>query len=124
MNEYNHITSSSLLLSPHWNLLLSSLSRGPAPQTGQHLRHVRKLGLDVHLGLHLLHLLLGVWVLHHLGQDGDQQQRHHHHHQHRIEQHVSNLPLLPLLIVSELSKGLGLDGIRQLCHLKSRKLFD
>ena len=106
----------SLLLSSDRNFLLVLL-RSSAPETSQHLRHVRKLVLDVHLGLHLLHLLLGLGILHHLRQHRHQQQRHHHHHDHGVEEDVCDLPLLSLLVVSELSQRFSFDGVGQLRNL-------
>ena len=74
--------------------------------------------LHAHVLLHLLHFSLCLWIIHHLGQDSDDQQRQHHHQDHWVHEDVGHLPLLPLLEVAHLAQSLHAKWIRNLCHLK------
>ena len=81
------------------------------------LPQITRLVLHVHVGLHLLHLPLGLGVIHHLWQHRDEQQRQHHHQNHRVHQHVGDLPLLALVEVRVPAHRLHLQGVRNLGDL-------
>jgi len=89
----------------------------PSQEARQQFRYLWHVILNIHLGLHFFHFLFSVGILHHFGKHGDQQQRQHHHHHHGVEQDISDLPLLPLLEVSEFSLWFHFDWIWKCCHL-------